>query len=50
MSLTLMVLSLVASSLAQEIKTDYDRNADFGRAEPKVTRRIFSFSCFPLSD
>ena len=26
-----MILSLVASSLAQEMKTDYDRNADFGR-------------------
>jgi hypothetical protein len=30
-SVTLMTLSLVAGSLAQETKTDYDRNADFSR-------------------
>ena len=30
-SVTLMILSLVAGSLAQETKTDYDRNADFSR-------------------
>jgi hypothetical protein len=29
MSITLMILSLVAGSLAQEINTDYDRKADF---------------------
>jgi hypothetical protein len=29
MSITLMILSLVAGPLAQEIKTDYDRKADF---------------------
>jgi Domain of unknown function (DUF4136) len=29
MSITLVILSLVAGSLAQEIKTDYDRKADF---------------------
>src|SRR5690349_11128876 len=29
MSITLAILSLVAGSLAQEIKTDYDRKADF---------------------
>lgn len=28
-SITLMILSLVTGALAQEIKTDYDRNADF---------------------
>src|SRR5258708_25422327 len=30
MSIPLMILSLVAGSLAQEIKTDFDRKADFG--------------------
>ena len=30
-SITLMILSLIAGSLAQEIKTDYDRKADFRR-------------------
>jgi len=29
MSITLAILSLVAGSLAQETKTDYDRKADF---------------------
>jgi hypothetical protein len=29
MSIALVILSLVAGSLAQEIKTDYDRKADF---------------------
>ena len=29
MSITLMILFLVAGSLAQETNTDYDRNADF---------------------
>jgi hypothetical protein len=29
MSITLMIPSLVARSFAQEIKTDYDRKADF---------------------
>ena len=31
MSIALIILSLVAGSLAQETKTDYDRNADFSR-------------------
>jgi len=31
MSIALMILSLAAGALAQEIKTDYDRNADFSR-------------------
>ena len=30
-SITLMILSLAAGSLAQEIKTDYDRKADFSQ-------------------
>ena len=30
-SITVMMLCLVAGSLAQEIKTDYDRKADFNR-------------------
>ena len=31
MSITLMILSLVTVSIAQEIKTDYDRKADFSQ-------------------
>jgi Domain of unknown function (DUF4136) len=31
MSITLMILSFVVGSLAQEIKTDYDRKADFSQ-------------------
>ena len=31
MAITLVILSLVAASLAQEIKTDYNRNADFSQ-------------------
>jgi hypothetical protein len=31
MAITLMILFLAAGSLAQEIKTDYDRKADFSR-------------------
>ena len=43
-SLTLMVLSLVASSLAQDIKTDYDRKADFGHY------KTFSFEKIQTED
>jgi len=31
MSLNFIILSLISSSLAQEIKTDYDRNANFSQ-------------------
>ena len=39
-----MVLSLVASSLAQDIKTDYDRKADFGHY------KTFSFEKIQTED
>ena len=44
MSIALMTLSLVAGSLAQEIKADYDRNADFNRY------KTFSFEKIKTKD
>ena len=44
MSITLMILSLVAGSLAQEINTDYDRNADFSHY------KTFSFEKIETKD
>ena len=41
---TLVVLSLAAGSLAQETKTDYDRNADFSRY------KTFSFEKIETKD
>ena len=44
MSIALMIVSLVAGSLAQEIKTDYDRNADFSHY------KTFSFEKIETKD
>ena len=44
MSITLVIFPLVAGSLAQEIKTDYDRNADFGHY------KTFSFEKIETKD
>ena len=44
MSITLMIRSLVAGSLAQEINTDYDRNADFSHY------KTFSFEKIETKD
>lgn len=43
-SITLLILSLVAGSLAQEIKTDYDRKIDFGHY------KTFSFEKIETKD
>jgi hypothetical protein len=42
MSITLMILSLVAGSLAQEINTDYDRNADFSHYKTLCSIRFMN--------
>lgn len=44
MSITFIIISLVAGSLAQEIKTDYDRNADFSHY------KTFSFEKIETED
>lgn len=44
MSITFTILSLVAGALAQEIKTDYDRNADFSHY------KTFSFEKIETKD
>jgi len=44
MSLNFIILSLISSSLAQEIKTDYDRNVDFSHF------RTFSFQKVQTED
>jgi hypothetical protein len=40
LSIALMILSLVATSLAQKMKTDYDRNADFSRYKTFSFERV----------